>query len=53
MRVWRSPVFGSVSGRIGGAEIDRSETYKEGTIPLRQSVPILITALQRLATTYG
>lgn len=24
-----------VSGRIGGAEIARSETYKEGTIPLQ------------------
>ena len=36
------------SGRLGGAEIARSETYHEGTIPSRQFVLTSSTALQRL-----
>ena len=36
------------SGRLGGAEIARSESYHEGTIPCRPSVLISNTASLRL-----
>ena len=42
-----------VSGRIGGAEIARSETYKEGTIPLQTIRADIDYGFAEAATTYG
>lgn len=42
-----------VSGRIGGAEIARSETYKEGTIPLQTIRADIDYGTAEAATTYG
>lgn len=41
------------SGRIGGAEIARSETYKEGTIPLQTIRADIDYGTAEAATTYG
>ena len=38
----------SCGGRLGGAEIARSESYHEGTIPCRPSAPTSTTASPRL-----
>lgn len=43
----------TVSGRIGGAEIARSETYKEGRIPLHTFRANIDYALGLALTTYG
>ena len=42
-----------VSGRIGGAEIARSETYKEGTIPLQTIRADIDYGFAEANTTYG
>ena len=42
-----------VSGRIGGAEIARSETYKEGTIPLQTIRADIDYGFAEAHTTYG
>ena len=42
-----------VSGRIGGAEIARSETYKEGTIPLQTIRADIDYGFAEAKTTYG
>ena len=42
-----------VSGRIGGAEIARSETYKEGTIPLQTILADIDYGFAEAKTTYG
>ena len=42
-----------VSGRIGGAEIARTEWYKEGTIPLHTLRANIDYATARAETTYG
>ena len=42
-----------VSGRIAGAEIARSETYKEGTIPLQTLRADIDYGTAEAATTYG
>ena len=42
-----------VSGRIGGAEIARSETYKEGTIPLQTIRADIDYGFAEADTTYG
>ena len=42
-----------VSGRLGGAEIARSETYHEGTIPLQTIRADIDYATAEAATTYG
>lgn len=42
-----------VSGRIGGAEIARTETYKEGTIPLQTIRADIDYCTAEAATTYG
>ncbi|MCC8072890.1 MAG: 30S ribosomal protein S3 [Clostridiales bacterium] len=42
-----------VSGRIGGAEIARSETYKEGTIPLQTLRADIDYGFAEAKTTYG
>ena len=43
----------SVSGRIGGAEIARTEWYKEGRIPLHTIRAEIDYAMGRAETTYG
>ena len=51
--------FGSIgikvmfSGRLGGAEIARSETYHEGTIPLQTLRADIDYGFAEAATTYG
>ena len=42
-----------VSGRIGGAEIARTEWYKEGSIPLHTMRADIDYATARAETTYG
>lgn len=42
-----------VSGRIGGAEIARSETYREGRVPLQTFRANIDYALALALTTYG
>jgi len=42
-----------VSGRLGGAEIARSETYHEGTIPLQTLRADIEYGFAEAATTYG
>ena len=42
-----------VSGRLGGADIARSEGYKEGIIPLHTLRSDIDYALAEAATTYG
>lgn len=43
----------TVSGRIGGAEIARSETYKEGRVPLHTFRANIDYSLALALTTYG
>ena len=55
-RTMRSGVQGikiMVSGRLGGAEIARSETYHEGTIPLQTLRADIDYGFAEAATTYG
>ena len=55
-RTMRSGVQGikvMVSGRLGGADIARSEGYKEGIIPLHTLRSDIDYALAEAATTYG
>ena len=42
-----------VAGRLGGAEIARSETYHEGTIPLQTLRADIEYGFAEAATTYG
>jgi small subunit ribosomal protein S3 len=42
-----------VSGRLGGAEIARSESYHEGTIPLQTIRADIDYGFAEAATTYG
>ena len=42
-----------VAGRLGGAEIARSETYHEGTIPLQTLRADIEYGIAEAATTYG
>ena len=42
-----------VSGRLGGAEIARSEQYHEGTIPLQTIRADIDYGFAEAATTYG
>ena len=42
-----------VSGRVGGAEIARSESYKEGTIPLQTIRADIDYGFAEAKTTYG
>ena len=43
----------SVAGRLGGAEIARSEQYKEGRIPLHTFRADIDFAISEAQTTYG
>ena len=53
MRMGAKGIKVSVSGRLGGAEIARSETYHEGTIPLQTIRADIDYATAEAATTYG
>ena len=53
MRLGARGIKVMVSGRIGGAEIARSETYKEGTIPLQTLRADIDYGTAEAATTYG
>lgn len=47
MRMGARGIKTQVSGRLGGAEIARTEHYHDGTIPCRPSAPTSTTALPR------
>ena len=53
MRLGAKGIKIQVSGRIGGAEIARSETYKEGTIPLQTIRADIDYGFAEAKTTYG
>ncbi|MGN0612506.1 MAG: 30S ribosomal protein S3 [Porcipelethomonas sp.] len=53
MRLGAKGIKVTVSGRLGGAEIARSETYHEGTIPLQTIRADIDYATAEAATTYG
>ena len=53
MRLGARGIKVMVSGRIGGAEIARSETYKEGTIPIQTIRADIDYGTAEAATTYG
>ena len=53
MRLGAKGIKVMVSGRLGGAEIARSETYHEGTIPLQTIRADIDYATAEAATTYG
>ena len=53
MRLGARGIKVQVSGRIGGAEIARTETYKEGTIPLQTIRADIDYGTAEAATTYG
>ena len=53
MRMGAKGIKVSCSGRLGGAEIARSETYHEGTIPLQTLRADIDYGFAEAATTYG
>lgn len=53
MRLRAKGIKVQVSGRIGGAEIARQETYKEGTIPLQTIRADIDYGFAEAKTTYG
>ena len=53
MRLGARGIKVQVSGRIGGAEIARTEMYKEGTIPLQTIRADIDYGFAEAATTYG
>ena len=53
MRFGASGIKIQCGGRLGGAEIARSETYKEGTIPLQTIRADIDYGFAEAATTYG
>ena len=53
MRLGARGIKIQVSGRVGGAEIARTETYKEGTIPLQTIRADIDYGLVEAKTTYG
>lgn len=53
MRLHAKGIKVQVSGRIGGAEIARQETYKEGTIPLQTIRADIDYGFAEAKTTYG
>ena len=53
MRVGAEGIKIKVSGRIGGAEMARSEQYKEGRIPLHTIRADIDYAFSESNTTYG
>ncbi len=53
MRAGAKGIKAQVSGRLGGAEIARSESYHEGTIPLQTIRADIDYGFAEAATTYG
>ena len=53
MRLGVKGIKTQVSGRLGGAEIARSEQYREGTIPLQTMRADIDYGFAEAATTYG
>ena len=53
MRMGAKGIKVQVSGRLGGAEIARSETYHDGTIPLHTLRADIDYGFAEAATTYG
>ncbi|MBE6827052.1 MAG: 30S ribosomal protein S3 [Ruminococcaceae bacterium] len=53
MRLGAKGIKTQVSGRLGGAEIARSETYHEGTIPLQTIRADIDYGFAEAKTTYG
>ena len=59
MSIGRAMKFGAkgikiqISGRVGGAEIARSESYHEGTIPLQTLRADIDYGFAEAKTTYG
>ena len=53
MRLGAKGIKCQASGRLGGAEIARSETYKEGTIPLQTIRADIDYGFAEAKTTYG
>ena len=53
MRLGAKGIKAQVSGRLGGAEIARSESYKEGTIPLQTIRANIDYGFAEADTTYG
>ena len=53
MRLGAKGIKAQVSGRLGGAEIARSESYHEGTIPLQTIRADIDYGFAEAATTYG
>ena len=53
MRLGAKGIKIMVSGRLGGAEIARKETYHEGTIPLQTIRADIDYGFTEAATTYG
>ena len=53
MRLGAEGIKITVSGRLGGAEMARSETYKEGRIPLHTLRADIDYAITEAHTTYG
>ena len=53
MRLGAKGIKITLSGRLGGAEIARSETYHEGTIPLQTIRADIDYGFAEADTTYG
>ena len=53
MRLGVKGIKTAVSGRVGGAEIARTEQYHEGTIPLQTLRADIDYGFAEAATTYG
>ena len=53
MRLGARGIKIQVAGRLGGAEIARTETYKEGTIPLQTIRADIDYGVTEAKTTYG
>ncbi len=53
MRLGAKGIKVMVSGRLGGAEIARSESYREGSIPLHTLRADIDYGTYEAATTYG
>ena len=53
MRLGAKGIKAMCSGRLGGAEIARSETYHEGTIPLQTIRADIDYGFAEADTTYG
>jgi small subunit ribosomal protein S3 len=53
MKLGAKGIKTQVSGRVGGAEIARSETYREGTIPLQTIRADIDYGFAEAKTTYG